>query len=64
MRIPSMRFWAMTLLLTSAGIQILCDCHILTEEDCYREMDDCANGNCYRYDLRDWWVQKKEVFGW
>lgn len=48
-RIPSVRFWAITLLIVGAGINIeMTDGHILTVEDCYIEMDDCAKGDCYK----------------
>ena len=48
-KVPGVRFWAMTLLLVSAGIKIqMKDGHVLTVEDCFIEMDDCASGDCYR----------------
>jgi len=69
MRIPSVRFWAMALILTSAGIKIqMKDGHILTKEDCFIEMDDCASGDCYRLDTRGniiaYLYQKRVYFGW
>ena len=48
-KIPSVRFWAYTLLIVSAGIEIeMKDGHILTPKDCYIEMNDCASGDCYK----------------
>lgn len=48
-KIPSAKFWAMTLLVVGMGIEIeMNDGHILTVNDCYIEMDDCANGDCYK----------------
>lgn len=47
-KIPGVRFWALTLLIVSAGLEIDVDGHILTTEDCFKEMDDCANGDCYK----------------
>lgn len=53
-RIPSVKFWAITLLTVSAGIEIkMKDGHILTLKDCYIEMNDCANGNCYKTHEKD-----------
>ena len=50
--IPSVKFWAITLLIVGAGIEIeMKDKHILTVKDCWIEMDDCANGDCYK--IRD-----------
>lgn len=47
-KIPSVRFWALTLLIVSVGLEIDVNGHILTTEDCFKEMDDCANGDCYK----------------
>lgn len=48
-KIPSVRFWGITLLIVGAGIEIkMKDGHILTVEDCFIEMEDCASGDCYR----------------
>lgn len=47
--IPSVKFWAITLLCVSTGMEIeMKDGHILTSKDCYIEMNDCASGNCYK----------------
>lgn len=48
-KIPSVRFWALTLLMVSMGMEIeMKDGHSLTVKDCFIEMDDCASGDCYR----------------
>ncbi len=48
-KIPSVKFWAITLLTVGAGIEIeMKDGHILTVKDCWIEMDDCAHGDCYK----------------
>ena len=48
-KIPSVRFWALTLLFVGIGLEIeMKDGHILTVKDCFIEMDDCANGDCYK----------------
>lgn len=48
-KIPSVKFWAMTLIVVNMGLEIeMNDGHILTVKDCYIEMDDCASGNCYK----------------
>jgi len=69
LKIPSVKFWAMALILTSAGIKIqMKDGHILTKEDCFIEMDDCFSGDCYKLDARgriiSWLYQKRVYFGW
>ena len=69
MNVPSVRFWAHALLLTSAGVKIkMKDGHVLTPEDCFIEMNDCASGDCYKLDQRGniiaWLYQKKIYFGW
>lgn len=47
--IPSVKFWAITLLVVSAGIEIETnDGHVLTVKDCFVEMEDCASGDCYK----------------
>ena len=44
-KIPSVKFWAITLLIVGAGIEIkMKDDHILTMKDCFIEMEDCSNG--------------------
>ena len=66
-KIPSVRFWALTLLLVATGIELkMNNGHILTIKDCYIEMNDCASGDCYRNScpILNWLKQKKEYFGW
>lgn len=39
-RIPSVHFWAITLILVSVGVKINIQGHILTIKDCFEEMED------------------------
>ena len=59
MKIPSSRFWGITLLIIQAGVIIKMDNnHILTPEDCVKEMEDYLRG--IKYDggwVRSWWEQ-------
>lgn len=42
MKIPSVRFWAITLLCTTMGMKIMMhDGHVLTEKECFTEIEDC-----------------------
>lgn len=68
-KIPGIRFWAMTLLLVSAGVKLETEeGHVLTIKDCWIEMDDCFSGDCYRSTrariIITWLNQKKKYFGW
>jgi hypothetical protein len=58
-RIPGVKFWALTLLIIGAGVEIKMDnCHILTVEDCYKEMDDSFNRRTFEGGMiRAWWEQ-------
>jgi len=67
--VPGVRFWAMTLVLVSAGVKIqMKDGHILTKEDCFIEMNDCFSGDCYKLDTRGniiaYLYQRRVYFGW
>lgn len=64
-RVPSVKFWGITLLIVSAGIKIQMDnCHILTVQDCYNEMDDLFSGRIYEGGwTRAWWEQYQYLRG-
>jgi hypothetical protein len=65
MRVPSVLFWGLTLLIVAAGMEIKVDGHILTVKDCFIEMEDCWKGDCYRNScpILNWLKQRKELFG-
>jgi len=65
MKIPSVKFWAMTILFVQTGLQIqLSNYHILTVEDCLKEMDDLLNGVVYEGGwVREWWEQYQYLRG-
>jgi hypothetical protein len=48
-KIPSAKFWAITLIVVAMGIKIeMPDGHILTVKDCFNEMEDCLSGDCFK----------------
>ncbi|MHA1502428.1 MAG: hypothetical protein ACTSSB_11310 [Candidatus Heimdallarchaeota archaeon] len=45
-KIPSIKFWCLTIFLIDAGIEVeMPDGHILTIEDCFKELEDITNEN-------------------
>ena len=40
-KIPSAKFWGITLMIVKSGAKINCNGHILTIKDCFDEMEDC-----------------------
>ncbi len=68
-KIPSVHFWASTLLIISAleysNTYIRFDNgHILTPKDCFKEMNDCVSGDCFKNScpIRLWLKQRRKYF--
>lgn len=58
MKIPSVKFWALTSLICRVCQIQLNNYHILTPEDCMKELDDLLNHIEYEGGwVRAWWEQ-------
>lgn len=64
-KIPGIHFWVTTGLIVRAGIKIKADNgHYLTLEDCFNEMNDCLEGDCFKNGWAEsWWKQYRVMFG-
>jgi len=64
-RIPSVKFWGITLLIVACGLKIqMNNGHYLTEYDCFLEMNDKLRN--YKYPdgfPRAWWEQFQYLRG-
>jgi len=63
--IPSVKFWAITLLIIGSGLKIqMKNGHYLTIFDCFIEMEDLVKGNTFEGgDVRAWWEQHQWLRG-